>query len=79
MSATDTRVALGEAAVVSVRTACEWLPLARDDARRWLREQGLVSVIAGREVVVWRAVLARLEQQAATPVSRIPLRRASLD
>lgn len=79
MSATDTRVALGEAAVVTVKTACTWLGIRRADGERWLREQGLVSVIAGRERVVWRSVLERLEQQAATPVSRVPLRRASLE
>ena len=38
------------------------LPLNDADARRWLREQGLIRTILGAEVVVWAEVLEALSR-----------------
>lgn len=48
--------------VLSVRKASERLPVRTQDARAWLRREGLISELAGREVVVWSDVLERLRQ-----------------
>ena len=74
------RVALGPHAVLSVRRAAERLPMADADARRWLQEQGLVRTLCteGRtkEVVVWGAVLERLQEAPVAGEERAPAPRA---
>ena len=52
--------------VVSEDRAARALPIRRADAVKWLRSEGLVRTLAGRRVVVWNAVLARLQQQQAS-------------
>ena len=59
------RAVLGEAAVVSVTEAAEWLPLGDRRARAWLRDAGLVRTIDGKAVVRWRDVLRALEDRPA--------------
>jgi hypothetical protein len=46
--------------IVSEDRAARALPLRRADAVTWLRQEGLSQPLAGRRVVVWDAVLARL-------------------
>jgi len=53
--------------VVSEDRAARALPVRRADAVLWLRDEGLVSVLAGRRVVVWDGVLDRLQPQLPTP------------
>lgn len=64
------RLALGAAAVLPVALAADPLPIADDEARRWLRDHGLVRNLAGREVVVWGDVLDALREGAPTPKGR---------
>lgn len=65
-------IARGE--VVSEDRAARALPIRRSDAVAWLREEGLVTVMRGRRVVVWDRVLGRLETE---PPERAPRRRPS--
>lgn len=63
----DARLLVAEGAVLTVTRAAELLGFREAD--EWLREQDLVSVAVfqGRRVerVVWRRVLARLEESNA--------------
>lgn len=78
----ERRMALGDAAVLSLAQAAEALPLREADARTWLREQGLVRFLDGREVVIWADVLVCLRAPVVdepTPAPRrVALRRARL-
>lgn len=56
----ELRLQLGDAAVLPVTEAAKLLPIRTDDALSWLREEGLVRVLSGREVVIWGDVLIRL-------------------
>lgn len=69
MSAAEDRLKIGEGAVFSVSQAAYLLPWDTAAAGQWLRREGLISLVDGRELVVWRAVLRRLEQlsPAAAP------------
>ena len=51
------RLALGSGAVFSVAQAAGLLPIHDRDARRWIRDRGLVRHLAGREVVIWGDLL----------------------
>lgn len=55
------RLAMGAAAVLSVRQAADLLPWDDASARRWLRAQGLVRTVDGREVVIWARVLDAID------------------
>ena len=62
----------GLGAVYPLAEAVALLPMSDADARRWLREQGLVANIDGRDVVAWHRVTEALydddgEPQAPTP------------
>ncbi len=46
--------------IISFSEAVRRVPLRDSKARRWLRREGLVSEIEGREVVCWDAVLEHL-------------------
>lgn len=61
-------IARGE--VVSEDRAARALPIRRSDAVAWLREEGLVTVMRGRRVVVWDRVLGRLETEPPERASR---------
>jgi len=78
MDARSKRLMLQYAAIISKREAAERLPMAREDAASWLRDQNLVASVAGREVVHWGAVCACIDMLAQTPVARVPLRRGRL-
>ena len=54
--AAERRLALGDAAILSLSAAAELLPIREADARRWLRARGLVRQMDGRDVVLWRDV-----------------------
>jgi len=47
--------------VVSVTRAAKALPWRGSDAARWLRAEGLICEVDGREVVVWGRVLDHLD------------------
>ncbi len=52
------RLTLGNAAILTVNTASQQLPVRNSEARKWLRSRGLVRNLDGREVVVWGEVVA---------------------
>ena len=54
------RLAQGAAAVFSLHRAATLLPISNKEALVWLRQNGLVLLLAGREVVIWGDVLDRL-------------------
>lgn len=56
----EQRLAQGAAAVMSLDLAAQLLPVSDAEARRWLRQQGLVRDLLGRSVVVWADVLDAL-------------------
>lgn len=60
------RTHLGDAMVVSLTRAAQLLPMRTDDAKRWLRREGLVSHLEGRELVVWGRVLSTLADPSYT-------------
>lgn len=66
------RLVLGAAAVLSEAAAVDLLPLARKEAREWLRELGLVRYLRGRRVVVWGDVLEALRTDADKPTRPEP-------
>lgn len=51
-------------AVISVNKAARKLPIRVAEARAWLLDNGLVSMLAGRQVVIWADVEAKLRQTA---------------
>lgn len=82
MTRADRRLLLGDAAVLTVAQAAALLPVDDNDARRWLRNHGLIArmtlhdpetgIARDVEVVVWGDVvdaLARADahREAATP------------
>jgi len=66
------RLALSAAAVLSVSQAAGLLPMGDADARQWLRAQGLVHVLEGRDVVVWGDVLGCIRDAVVTPTAPPP-------
>lgn len=77
------RLQQGAGAVFTVARAAELLPLSTDEARRWLRDQGLVTRILDREVVCWGRVLEALARgdeptTRPKPVPRPAIRRVPL-
>ena len=54
------RLAQGAAAVFSLHRAATLLPFSDKEALVWLRQSGLVLLLAGREVVIWGDVIERL-------------------
>lgn len=47
---------MGAGAILTVQEACELLPVSDSTARRWIRENGLISYLGDKQVVVWAAV-----------------------
>ena len=60
---------MGADAVLSLQQASRLLPLGDRAARAWLRDEGLVRRIQGREVVVWGDVLNRIREDEETPAA----------
>lgn len=60
MSTHADRLILGNAAVLTIRTAARLIPLRDSDARKWLRASGLIRSLDGRELIVWGDVVALL-------------------
>lgn len=69
------RERLGEAAVFSLSGAAELLPLADADARRWLRDLGIVRHLGGRELVIWGDVVNAIRDGDAPRVQASRPRR----
>ncbi len=63
---------VGLGTIVSVSEAAALLPMGDARAREWLREEGLVSKIDGKEVVVWLAVVERAAPEECSPTLRTP-------
>ena len=81
----NSRLRLGEAAVLPVPQAIALLPLADKEARDWLEENNLVHQLRGRRVVIWGDVLKQLTAGGEMPSpkrnptrSKASLRRANL-
>ena len=80
------RLAQGAGAVYPLGRAAELLPMDDKEAMSWLRQSGLVRLVAGREMVVWQDVLDRVRDanpdDERKPVRGRPapstLRRSSL-
>ena len=73
---------LGAAAVLPLRQAAELLPIKDSSAREWLRSEGLVRDLRGREIVIWGDVVAALGPDDTPPPPRKrgkPLPRARLE
>ena len=80
MDVGQAREALGRDAVFSVRRAAELLPVRDSNARKWIRDKGLIRLIEGQEVVIWGDVLDALSvaQPATRRAPRAPARRVGL-
>ncbi|MBN1335496.1 MAG: hypothetical protein JXB39_06000 [Deltaproteobacteria bacterium] len=80
------RASLGPAAVLSLRDAARLLPGREADARRWLRDAGVVRVFLGAEVVTWGDVIRALPPapvdgelpELPRPRAPLPMRRHPL-
>jgi hypothetical protein len=77
------RLAQGAAAVFSLHRAATLLPISDKEALVWLRQNGLVLLLAGREVVVWGDVIERLRalngaRAGAPPAARLSVNRPAL-
>lgn len=72
----EARAGQGRDEVVALRKAARRLPGREADIRRWLREQGLVRDLAGREVVVWGEVLDAMPK-TTEPKIRQPRKAAA--
>lgn len=71
------RLLLGMASVLSPRRAAELLPWRDSEARRWLRAQGLILTVGGRELVIWGDVLEALRREADGPEDPPPTPRVA--
>ena len=76
-SAREQRLAMGRGALLSLPQAAALLPLKDSEGRRWLREQGLVGDLEGREVVDWGRALDAPYQDRDKAASLPPPRRPS--
>ena len=81
----NSRLRLGEAAVLPVPQAIALLPLADKEARDWLEENQLILHLRGRRVVIWGDVLRQLTAAGEVPPpkpkstrSKSSLRRVNL-
>ena len=81
----NSRLRLGEAAVLPVPQAIALLPLADKEAKSWLEENNLVHQLRGRRVVIWGDVLRQLTAEGEVPPpkpqptrSKASLRRVDL-
>ena len=75
------RLALGDAALLSLNRTAELMPVGDTEARAWLEARGLVRHVNGRPVVRWRDVLEALgDGEPVKPFSerRDPLPRVRL-
>lgn len=62
LAVTRARHEQGEAAIYSLREAARLLPGREAVNRRWLIDQGLVSELDGKRLVVWADVQERIRQ-----------------
>ena len=56
------RLALGDAAVISLSRAVQLLPWNDAESRKWLKSAGLVRLFGGRTFVIWSEVIAELKK-----------------
>ena len=66
----NSRLRLGEAAVLPVPQAIALLPLADKEAKGWLEENNLIHQLRGRRVVIWGDVLRQLTSSDQESFSR---------
>lgn len=72
------RLLMGVAAVYSLTKAASLLPISDSIAREWLRKEGLVVNLEGKEVVCWADVKDALhagrgpEEKSSTRRRRLP-------
>ena len=57
LTRSEKRRAMGLGALFPLAEAVAQLPMSDSDARRWLRQEGLVGQADGREVVAWHRVV----------------------
>mgnify|MGYP007046922749 CR=1 FL=1 len=72
------RLLVSPGAILSLEKASELLPIAKRDARTWLRQRGLVRDLEGRDVVVWADVIAALQAPTEARPKVLHLRREAL-
>lgn len=69
----EKRRAMGLGALFPLAEAVAHLPMSDSDARRWLRQEGLVGQADGREVVAWhRVVEAAYKAEADSTTAPLP-------
>ena len=77
MTASEARLQLGSAAVLSPSKAAELLPFRDEGALRWLRAHDLVRTVPGLgEVVIWGEVVATIQRGAAEQEELVEAPRA---
>lgn len=77
MTLAESRLQLGAAAVLSVSSAAELLPVRDADALVWIREHVRIRRVCSTEVVVWGDVVAALGKDEPVEAKASP-RRGSL-
>lgn len=63
----ELRAAMGRDALLTPAEAVERLPIRDEEAASWLRREGLVHQLLGREVVVWGDVLDAIRRGQGEP------------
>lgn len=71
---TSVRRPLQPTSVLSTAQAVRALPWREADARAWLRREGLVHRVDGRDVVIWGDVLDRIRQDSMPVGTWQPIR-----
>lgn len=61
---------MGLGAILTLNEAAALLPIADDEARAWLKAQGLIRYLAGRPCVLWMDVAEALRAPEPRPESR---------
>ncbi|MCA9527106.1 MAG: hypothetical protein KC549_12510 [Myxococcales bacterium] len=82
MTRREQRMAMGGGGLWPLAQAAEMLPMKDNEARGWLRNEGLVGDLAGREVVHWGRVLdapyATKDEAPSVPAKQETRRRKPL-
>ena len=63
---------LGPCDLLTVAEAVRALRIREADARRWIRERGLVRRVEGRDLVVWGEVVRAISGAVEEPPSAAP-------
>ena len=80
MTARESRLQLGAAAVLSVTEAARLIPGRESEVRKWLRVEGLIRYLMGKPVVIWGEVIDALKEDKPVKLKkrRTVLKRGGL-